>query len=134
MRLGGSGLLTQLYVGKPPISKRDQDSIRKFMVLAFHGPCSCAPKYPRQSTIVHDRRHPHVGPVREAAAIVLQQSPELPIFSQNALMPFAGDPTRFEKMVGHHKLFRIFTGSLGRPHGNSAVVGNLISEGDGYGE
>jgi hypothetical protein len=40
----------------------------------------------------HDLRHPHAGPVREATAIMLQLSLELPIFGQNALMPFAGDP------------------------------------------
>jgi hypothetical protein len=50
------------------------------------------PKYRRQSMVVHDRRFPHAGPVRKAAAIMLQQSLELPIFSQNALMPFAGTP------------------------------------------
>lgn len=104
------------------------------MVLALRGPCSCAPEISRQSVVVRDRRPPRVGPVREAAANMLQRSLELPIFSQNALMPFAGDPARFGKMVGHHELFRIFTGFLGRRRGNAAVVGNLISEGDGYGE
>jgi hypothetical protein len=44
VRLGGSGLVTQLYVGKLPISKRDRESIRKFMVLAFRGPVAAAPQ------------------------------------------------------------------------------------------
>jgi hypothetical protein len=35
VRLRRSRLLTQLYVGKRPISKRDRDSIRKFVVPAF---------------------------------------------------------------------------------------------------
>jgi hypothetical protein len=35
VRLRRSRLLTQLYVGKRPISKRDRESIRKFVVPAF---------------------------------------------------------------------------------------------------
>jgi hypothetical protein len=60
------------------------------MVLALSRTLSCAAEISWQSAVVHDRRHPHVGPVQEAAAIMLQRSLELPIFSQNALMPFAG--------------------------------------------
>ena len=40
---------------------------------------------------------PHAGPVREATGIMLQLSLELPIFGQNALMPFAGDPDALRK-------------------------------------
>jgi hypothetical protein len=63
----------------------------------FAGPCSCsAAKYPRPSMDIQDRRHPHAGPVREAA-IMLRLSLELPSFVQNALIPFAGDPDALQK-------------------------------------
>src|ERR1700736_5890757 len=41
-RLGGVRRLTQSYMGKRPISKRDRKSIRRFRVLALHARFSCA--------------------------------------------------------------------------------------------
>jgi hypothetical protein len=96
VRLGRSALLTQLYVGKRPISKRDRDSIRKFGVLAFRRHCSCGAPIIRVSR----RSSMTTIPTRGWSVSRRHQtraSVELPTFGQNALMPLAEDPHALQK-------------------------------------
>jgi hypothetical protein len=92
------------------------------------------PKYPRQSMVVHDRRYPPRGGSPGSCRHHAPAESGIADFRSKCSNVVRRGPGRSAKMVGHRNLFRIFTRAGAWRRGNSAVVSNLISEGDEYGE